>query len=217
MKRLLILIAVLIPLFNHAQSESPFWEEIEAFKTQDKVNPPPAGITLFVGSSSIRLWKTLAEDFPQHKVLNRGFGGSTLKDLDLYLEDIVLAYQPRQIVIYCGENDIAAGVSAKKTYKRYRKIHGKIRKRFPEVPVVFISIKPSPSRSQYLTAVIEANRLIRNFLMSTSNTTYVDVFNNMIDQQQRPLPHIFVEDNLHMNATGYQIWQKLVAPVLVAP
>jgi len=209
-----ITLVVLMVVSLTGWSQRPFAEEINTFKQQDLKNPPPTGVTLFVGSSSIRLWKTLAQDFPKHQVLNRGFGGSTLVDLYGYLDDIVIPYQPKQIVIYCGENDIAAGASAQQTLKRFKKNFRRIRQELPDVALVFISIKPSPSRSQYLTEVKVANRLIKAYLQSYPNTVYVDVLGKMMNAEGNPMPDIFVEDRLHMNAKGYHIWADLIRPIL---
>lgn len=212
MKYRILLLVWSLPMFLGAQT--PFWEEIQAFQKQDAVSPPPEQSILFVGSSSIRLWNSLADDFPQHTVVNRGFGGSTLQDLNRYVDLIVIPYKPRQIFIYCGENDIAAGASAKTTFKRYLKVYRKIRKHYPTTPIVFISIKPSPSRIQHLSQVMVANHMILDHINKNPHIQYVDVFSKMVDPQGQPLPHIFVEDRLHMNPQGYQIWKDLIAPLL---
>ncbi|EMR02854.1 GDSL-type esterase/lipase family protein [Cesiribacter andamanensis] len=207
------------------QAEPPFWSEIQAYKEQDRQQMPPAGATLFVGSSSIRLWHTLAESFPQQRVLNRGFGGSTLQDLERYLADIVLPYKPGQIVIYSGENDIAAGgVSAQEVLKRFERVFTAIRQELPRVPIVFISLKPSPSRLQYQPLMQEANALIRQYLDGQPQATFVDIYTPMLNaagepragepRAGEPRPELFVEDQLHMNEEGYRIWAERIRPVL---
>ena len=200
----------------YAQLFKPaFWNDIQQIKKRDSKQAPPKDAILFVGSSSIRLWKDLHKAFPEHTVLNRGFGGSTLEDLHRYLPDIVLPYQPKQVVIYSGENDLATDkVSPQEVLKRFDAVFQDIRKALPQVPITFISIKPSPSRLAFLEATIEANKLISQYLENQPNTQYVDVYSLMLDSQGKPRSDIFVEDRLHMNKKGYQIWVKAIAPHL---
>lgn len=212
----LLLIGLLWQMSVKAQeSTPPFWDEIQAYKQQDSVQMPPENAILFVGSSSIRMWNNMQEMFPAHTAINRGFGGSNLLDLKYYLNDIVYPYQPKQIVIYSGENDIAAGtVKAPEVLARFKDVFEGIRQEMPEVPIVFISIKPSPSRAQYLPTVQESNQLIRRYLGTQPKTQYVDVYSRMLDKKGQPMQDIFLEDNLHMNSKGYQIWKKALEPHL---
>lgn len=199
-----------------AQSNQPFYDEIQAFRQQDSLHQPVHNGIVFTGSSSIRMWKNLQESFPGYPVLNRGFGGSTLPDLDLYLQDLVFKYHPKQVVIYSGENDIATDtVDAKMVFQRFRSVYDKIRKQLPNVPLVYISIKPSPSRRKFFPVMIEANRLIKSFLETQRQARFVDVFSLMLDAGGEPMKDIFLEDNLHMNSKGYAIWEKALKPELV--
>jgi lysophospholipase L1-like esterase len=198
------------------QNEPPFWNEIQAFKKQDKKQMLPKNAILFVGSSSFRMWNNMQEMFPQHQVINRGFGGSTLLDLKHYLNDIVLLYQPKQIVIYSGENDIATDrVQAQEVLQRFKEVFQEIRQEIPQVPIVFVSIKPSPSRIEYKTIMKEANKLIRQYLEEEPKAAYVDVYSPMLLPNGKPRPDIFIQDSLHVNNKGYQIWQKQLSPYLV--
>jgi lysophospholipase L1-like esterase len=198
------------------QNEPPFWNEIQAFKKQDKKQMPPKNAILFVGSSSIRMWDQLEEMFPEQQVINRGFGGSTLLDLQRSLPDIVLPYEPKQIVIYAGENDIATGtVQAQEVLQRFKEVFQEIRQEIPQVPIVFVSIKPSPSRIEYKPIMKEANKLIRQYLEEEPKTAYVDVYSPMLLPNGKPRPDIFIQDSLHLNNKGYQIWQKQLSPYLV--
>ena len=197
------------------QNLPPFWEEIQAFKQQDASQMPPRQAILFVGSSSIRMWDSLQEMFPDKQVVNRGFGGSNLLDLQFYLPDIVFPYDPKQIVIYSGENDIAFDtVSAQDVLQRFDRVFTSIRQKLPEVPVTFVSIKPSPSRRRYMPVMEEANALIKTYLDQKPLTSYVDVYQPMLTQEGRPRPDIFIADSLHMNQSGYRIWQKEIEPHL---
>jgi lysophospholipase L1-like esterase len=153
--------------------------------------------------------------FPGYNVLNRGIGGSSLPDLIRYAEDIIFPYQPKQIVIYCGENDIASGKDSKEVSETFKTLFRMIRKQMPGVPITFISMKPSPSREKYFPLIRQANQIIKNFLWQQSNVFYVDVYTRMLDTTGKPNRSLFVEDMLHMNKEGYKIWQETLQPYLL--
>jgi lysophospholipase L1-like esterase len=202
----------------HAQEQKPdFWNDIQSFKKQDAVSFPPKNAILFIGSSSFTMWKDVQNYFPSHTIINRGFGGSSLPDVIRYANDIILPYQPKQIVIYCGENDVAASdtVTGKLVFNRFKQLFTIIRNRYPKVKVTYVSMKPSPSRQLLLSKMIYGNELIKKYLSSKKRTSYVDVYLEMIDDEGKPRPELFLDDNLHMNKTGYAIWQKLIEPHLL--
>lgn len=200
-----------------AQIEKPpYWTEIQNFKKQDSLNPPAKDQILFVGSSSFAMWKDVQNYFPGYRILNRGFGGSSLPDVIRYVDDVIIPYQPKQIVIYCGENDLAASdtVTSMMVLDRFKQLFSLVRNQLPKVPIVYISMKPSPSR-QHLSAKVElGNKLIKKFLKKKKRTAFVDVYHKMLNTEGKPMPDIFLEDNLHMNAKGYAIWQKAIEPYL---
>lgn len=201
----------------HAQQTPPFYDEIQQFKKLDSAHFPPKNAILFVGSSSIRKWQDVQEYFPDVKVINRGFGGSELSDAIRYANDIIIPYHPRQIVIYSGENDLAYSdtITPAIVLRRFETLFTIIRSALPMVPIVYISIKPSPSRQKLMPEMVEANRLIKNYLQSKKKAVFVDVYHKMLSANGKPMPDIFVEDNLHMNAKGYHIWQKAIRPYLL--
>jgi lysophospholipase L1-like esterase len=192
----------------------PFVSEIIAFEKADKQSFPPKKAIVFTGSSSIRLWNDLQQRFPGKKVINRGFGGSGLTDLIRYADRIVIPYRPRQIIIYSGENDIAAGKSAEQVFEDFKKIADKIKKNLPSAKIAYISMKPSPSRISKIEEVKKGNALIRDYLASTKTGEYINVFDPMLNNNQEPRAELFVEDNLHMNMQGYDLWTKIIAPYL---
>ncbi len=203
---------------NGALAQKPaFYDEIQGFKKQDSIAMPPKNAILFVGSSSFRLWTNLKEDFRMHSVINRGFGGSSLPDVIRYANDIIIPYQPAQVLIYCGDNDLAASdtVTSQIVFERFQKLFDTIRKQLPNTAIAFVSIKPSPSRAQLLPKVIAANDLIREFLKKHPKTAYIDVYSAMVDQQGNPKPDLFVDDKLHMNQKGYAIWVEKIGPYLI--
>lgn len=198
------------------QANPPFFSEIQAFRKADSLNPPPQNAVVFTGSSSFRLWPDLPSYFPQHTVLNRGFGGSAFPDLFRYEDDVIFKYRPKQVVIYCGDNDLAASdtVSSQLVVERFQKLFGDIRSALPKTSVVFVSIKPSPSRWHLKEKAMQANAAIKNFLAKKKNTAFVNVWDPMLDEAGNPQADLFVQDRLHMNAKGYAIWQKLIERVL---
>jgi len=191
------------------------WEkEIAAFEAQDKTNPPPKGAILFIGSSSIRLWKTLAEDFPDLKVINRGFGGSEIADSVHFLDRMVIPYEPKRIVMYAGGNDINANKTPEQVARDFRAFVAKVHAKLPETKIAYISIAGNPARWAQVERVKRANELIREFTTTDKRLQFIDVFPHMLGEDGKPLPDIFVEDRLHMNEKGYAIWKRVVGASL---
>jgi lysophospholipase L1-like esterase len=190
-----------------------FESEIAAFETWDRQNSPPPGAVLFVGSSSIRMWQT-AESFPDLPVINRGFGGSHISDVNHFAGRIVLKYKPRMIVFYAGDNDIADGKSPQQVFEDFQRFVQIVHARLRDTPIVFISIKPSPSRWKLWPQVQEANALVEEFSKSDGRLVYVDAATPMLAPDGQPRPEIFLDDELHMNVAGYRLWTRILAPVL---
>ena len=195
--------------------EAPFQQEIAAFEQQDLLAPPPADATLFLGSSTIRLWKTLAQDFPGIATVNRGFGGSQIEDSIRHADRIVRPCKPATIVFYAGDNDLASGKSPGQVCADYRRLVALLREALPDVRILFLSIKPSPARVRLLDAIRQANALIREDSRRDPRLAYVDVFTPMLDAQGAPRGELFTEDGLHMNSQGYALWTQILAPLLL--
>jgi lysophospholipase L1-like esterase len=214
----IILFLLLLPGSLFSQNVKPaFYDDIQAFKKQDSVSFPKKNAILFIGSSSFTMWKNVQNDFPNHTIINRGFGGSTLQDQLSYVKDIVFPYKPKQIIIYCGENDLASSdtVTARMVFRRFTQLFNLIKNKSPNVSIVYISMKPSPSRQLLMGKMREGNTLIRNFLKIKRRTGFVDVYKEMIDDEGKPVAELFLEDNLHMNRQGYAIWKKVIEPFLL--
>jgi arylsulfatase A-like enzyme/lysophospholipase L1-like esterase len=191
------------------------WEaDIKAFEQSDRTNPPPRGAVLFLGSSTIRGWKTLSADFPARRTINRGFGGSETADSVAYLDRLVVPHQPRAIVFYGGDNDLAAGRWPEQILCDFQALVSRARAGMPDVRILFLSIKPSPSRRGLMDQIRTTNGLIEGFCRRKAGLDYVDVFTPMLGANGQPRPELFVQDELHMNSEGYAIWADVLRPLL---
>ncbi|HET9746213.1 MAG TPA: GDSL-type esterase/lipase family protein [Chitinophagaceae bacterium] len=198
-------------------AQPPFWNDIQNFKKQDSNSLPPKNAILFIGSSSFTMWKGVQDSFPGYTIINRGFGGSTLMDQIHYENDVIFPYQPKQIVIYCGENDLASSdtVSAGMVFERFKILFNGIRAKLPDIPIAFVSLKPSPNRRHLIDKMRTANVLIRDYLATQKNAEFIDIHSKMLNAAGQPIPDIFLEDSLHMNEKGYAIWTREIQPHLL--
>ena len=213
---LFFILLVTLQIFVLGQNEysrAHLWEkEIAAFAAADKKEFPQKGKVLFVGSSSIRGWRTLKEDFPEINSINRGFGGSHLEDVNHYAPQIVLPYKPELIVLYAGENDIAAGKSVETVFNDFKNFVSLVRKKLPKTRLIAISAKPSPSRREFAQKYKELNSLIKAETEKDKRLLFVDVWSPMLNANEEPKKEIFLGDKLHMNAAGYKIWRETLLP-----
>lgn len=188
------------------------WEtDMQRFAAEDAQSPPPRGGVVFTGSSSIRLWETLAQDFPGVPVINRGFGGSELRDSTWYADRTLVPYAPRQILIYAGDNDLNSGRTPQQLRADFIAFVQRVRRDLPKAKIAYISTKPSPSRAQLLPAQREANALVQAEARRLG-VDYIDIFTPMLDAAGQPNEALFIDDRLHMNAAGYAIWKRVIAP-----
>ena len=217
MKKIFAAFLLLTFTLIFSQEKKPmFWQDIQNFKTSDQQSPPPDNAILLVGSSSFTKWKDVSEYFPGKTIINRGFGGSRLTDLNYYSEDLLNHYQPKQIIIYCGENDFAddAKLKADIVVDRFKTFYKKIREKFPNIEVDFISIKYSPSREKLWPQMKEANKKIAKFMKKEKNAEFIDITKTMNDANGNVRKDLFVEDMLHMTPEGYQLWAKVMNPYM---
>jgi lysophospholipase L1-like esterase len=192
------------------------WRDaIAAFEKQDEKEAPPKEGIVFVGSSSIRGWE-LKESFPDLPVINRGFGGSQICDAVHYAEVLVIKHQPRVVVLYAGDNDISeGGKKPEQVHRDFRAFARKVRKALPKTRLVFISIKPSIARWKVADKMREANKLIAaDCEKEDDGMVFVDVWGPMLGEDGRPRKELLQDDNLHLNAAGYELWTKLLRPHL---
>lgn len=199
-----------------AQASLPYEAEIQAFERADQLSPPPPHPILFLGSSTFRMWTTLATDFPEYQVLNRGFGGSQISDVLNHFPRLVTRYQPPLIFFYEGDNDLSSGKSVEAVYADWQEFLARVEADLPHTGVAFVAVKPSPSRRAFLDRQRELNERIRDQLADHPRHRYVDVFEPMLTEAGEPRPELFVSDNLHLNPAGYALWTEIVSPVLKA-
>ena len=207
----------LFAAFTKAQTydRKKIWEkEINAFAEIDRRQTPPEDAVLFVGSSSIRMWENLRDSFPRLKVINRSFGGSRLEDVNHYFDQIVAPYKPKTIMLYAGENDVNEGSSPEKVAEDYQKFARMVHEKLPKTKIFYISIKPSPSRWKIAGQFRKTNELIKTQIEKDKRARFVDVFSPMLGAAGEPMTDIFLEDNLHMNAKGYEIWRGVLEKYL---
>jgi lysophospholipase L1-like esterase len=218
MTKKLKLLIVFFLVFGFVKAQNtPFYSEIQQFKKQDSIHFPPKHAILFLGSSSFRKWQDVQKYFPGYTIINRGFGGSTIPDAIYYADEIVFPYDPKQVVIYEGDNDLASSdkITADSVLNRFEKLFSLIRKHLPNTSIAFVSIKPSPSREMLMPEMQEANSMIKKFLSRQKNAAFIDVYHAMLNKDGTPDKSLFIEDELHMNDKGYHVWQKIIKPYLL--
>lgn len=215
--KILLFLIILFLFGNVSAQQSPFYNDIQKFKRQDSIGMPPKHAILFIGSSSFTMWKDVQTYFPDYPIINRAFGGSTLSQVIAYADDIVFPYNPKQVVIYCGENDLASSDTVTPTvvFNRFKQLFEIIRNKSRNINVTYVSIKPSPIRKKYQIKAEQANEMIRGFLKTKSRSAFVDVYHLMLVIDRDINGKIFKSDSLHMNANGYVIWQKAILPYLL--
>ncbi|CEJ70020.1 GDSL-like Lipase/Acylhydrolase [Chryseobacterium oranimense G311] len=217
MKKILSAFLLLYFTLSFSQDKKPmFWQDIQNFKKTDQDNPPPKDAILLIGSSSFTKWTDVASYFPGKTIINRGFGGSRLTDLNYFSDDLLSPYQPKQIIIYCGDNDFADNhdLKAKVVVNRFKTFYKKIRERFPNIEVDFISIKYSPSREILWPKMKETNKKIAAFMKKEPNAEFIDITKAMEDASGNVRRDLFVEDMLHLTPEGYAVWAKVMKPYM---
>ncbi len=185
--------------------------DVRQLEQRTRCSAIPVRPAVFYGSSTLRLWPTLAEDLDIPVALNLGFGGSTLEACAHFFDRIFTGLDPQSITIYAGDNDLGDGQSPAKVLASFRLLAAKIRAKYPAVPLFFISIKPSPARQYLFDAIRSTNASIQQEIALLPNAAFIDIFPAMLSEAGRPRPELFMEDGLHMNPLGYGIWRGVLA------
>jgi lysophospholipase L1-like esterase len=198
---------------------APFASEINAYIDADAKQMPAQGAVLFIGSSSIRMWTTLAQDFREIPVINRGFGGSFIEHSTLYADRIAIPYKPKIIVICAGTNDLAVGnKSPEQVFEDYKAFVAKIHTALPDTRVVFLAINPTVARWTQESRILETNFLIKRYTIEHAKIekmSYIDPHSQLMTADNRPRPDLLLADGLHFNALGYKVWRDLIwSPIM---
>jgi lysophospholipase L1-like esterase len=207
--RIALLVVCIFGLVIQAQTPAPDfnrWEkEIAAFEQSDRTNPPPQNALLFTGSSTIRLWNTLAEDLPAHKVINRGFGGSQIVDATHFAERIIFPHNPKIVLLRSGGNDINAGKSPEQVFADFKAFVAKVHGKLPRTEIVYIALSPSVARWENANKELALNAMVKQFTQTARRVRYLDVADISLGADGKPRPELFIADKLHFNAEGYKL------------
>ena len=196
-------------------SDSRWEDTILRFEQIDRESPPPENPILFVGSSSIVFWRTLDADMAPLPVINRGFGGSQMFELNQFRDRIVVPYNPQAIFVYEGDNDVASGKQPHEILPEYRDFIEHVSSKLPDTAIYLIAVKPSVSRAHLWDTMHQVNLGLIELATAYRNVEYVDIATPMLLEDGSPNPDIFVSDMLHMNARGYEIWTSVIRPIVI--
>ena len=204
-KLLLTTISLFVCYLSYSQN---FINEIRAFEKQDSLSKPASGQILLVGSSTFRFWVTSKEDLSGYETINRGFGGSQMSDMNYYFDKIVSKYKPTMILVYEGDNDLAAGESPETVFEDFKIFAEKVKTQLPNSKVGYCSIRPSIARTNMRDKQLQANKLIKNFCRKNHGFYFVDIYKEYFLPDGDLMSDVFVADKLHLNKKGYEIWTK---------
>jgi lysophospholipase L1-like esterase len=204
---------LLLPTLLFAQDPTRFAEELRPILEEKPEAYPTGDVIVFTGSSSIRMWTDIQDHFPNHNILNRGFGGSHFSDLIYYRQDLIVKYQPRQVLIYEGDNDLAEGKKVGRVLRDAKKLYKLLREESPETIISFLAAKPSLSRLHLREDYERYNQKLEQFCRK-EGIDFVDVWTYMLGTAELVREDLFIEDGLHMNDRGYQIWADVIGPYL---
>jgi len=217
MKKKMVFFAMLLSATSVCQAQLPdptrFADQVAELAKAAK-NVDTENLILFTGSSSVRMWKDLDERYPDKNILNHGFGGSVMNDLNYFLEPLVLNYMPSQVFIYEGDNDMSSQIPAEDVLVTAKEIVAAIHAKFPKTEIVFISPKPSIARWDLQSSYLQMNNLLKTYAEKHALIKYADVWSAMLDSNGVVFQDIFLEDDLHMNEKGYDLWAEVIGPML---
>lgn len=211
---------LILVLFSHTLSAQTnpsalkWSKELAEFDASDRTNPPPKHAILFVGSSTIRFWKSLAQDFPGKPVFNRGFGGSQIFEATALADRLIFPYEPRLIVFYSGDNDLNAGKSPEQVFADFQEFVKTVHARLPETTIAVISIKPCPARWKLKGQVMTVNANIQAVSLQDPKVKFIDIAPLMLGEDGKPKPELFKADGLHPSQKCYEMWARVITPYL---
>ncbi len=207
-----VALAVPAPSPAYLAAQARWKSSLEAFEKADKAALPAQGGVLFVGSSTVRMWTNLAQDFRNWPVvINRGFGGSTMADCSLFVRDLVVRYKPSHVLVYAGDNDLAEGRTPFQVLEDFALFVNTVQSELPDTRISYISIKPSPSRAHLLPKIRETNDIIAAYLRTQAKSDFIDIYTPMLGADGQPRAELFLPDRLHMTEAGYRVWHSVIA------
>jgi lysophospholipase L1-like esterase len=191
------------------------WEKaIGAFEQMDATNPPPKDAMLFIGSSTVARWKTLAEDFPDRTVINRGFGGSEIVDSTHFADRVIYPYQPKTVILRAGGNDLWASNSVEKVFGDFKDFCTEVHAKLPEAKIVYLSLSPSIARWSQHEKEKALNQLVEGYIKDKPWLLYIETYDVPLGTNGLPRTELFVGDKLHFNADGYKLFAEHIRPQL---
>ncbi len=200
---------------NSAPEAALPWEPvIQSFEQWDRQHPPLIRETLLVGSSSVGMWPTPEADFAPIPLVRRGFGGSTMADLLYYYDRVVMPYRPRAIIVYEGDNDVGNGKSPIEVLAEFQTFVNRVRATLGDAKIYFIALKPSPCREPMFPAFRQTNRLLAELAVRTQGVMFINIWDAMLNADGSPRKELYLEDMLHMNAKGYELWTSIIKPIV---
>lgn len=214
---LIIILTLLISkvsVFSQNDPQTRWDKSIAQYEHKDSVSKPEPGGILMLGSSSFTIWQDVGDYFPGRNMVNRGFGGSQMSDVLYFKERLILPYQPKQIILYEGENDIAAGEKPDSIFAELMQLVKWTRGQLPGIQISIVSMKPSPKRWDLKETLLEMNKKLKQFAAENENIDFINIWEPLIEPDGVPVNENYREDLLHLNANGYKIWQKAMAPYL---
>lgn len=195
-------------------SETKWGESISRYERQDSISMPEPGGILLLGSSSFTIWKDVHDYFPGKNIVNRGFGGSQMSDVLYFKERLILPYQPVQLILYEGENDIAVGKMPDTILSELVQLVNWTKTQYPDIKISVLSMKPSPRRWEFRETMLEMNQKLKQYAQETENIDFINIWDPLLGSDGKPVDDNYLEDLLHLNANGYKIWQKAISPFL---
>ena len=205
---------LLFSFFSNAQDPNRFKDQVDELKNKEYIFSPDKKLVVFAGSSSIRMWNDVQSYFPGYNVINNGFGGSHFSDLLFFYGELILTRKPDILFIYEGDNDLASNKKPRKILKEAKELAKQVEKDLPETRIIFISPKPSISRIKLKNSYIAFNKKLKRYCGKKGNPEFADVWYPMLDNNGNVFKDVFLEDGLHMNKKGYDIWGKVIAEYL---
>jgi len=201
-------------LLSNAQDPNRFKDQVDELSNKQYNFSNDKKLVVFAGSSSIRMWKDVQTYFPEYNIINNGFGGSQFSDLLYFYNEMIVKPEPEILFIYEGDNDLASNKKPKFILKEAKELTEKIQKDLPETRVIFISPKPSISRIKLKNSYITFNKKLKKLCEKNGKVEFADVWYPMLDKNGNVYKDVFIEDGLHMNKKGYNIWGKVISEIL---